>query len=70
MIPEFAPVGEGQLLVDVAEVVFDGLGADEQFLADLLIGKSSADEMGDLPLSGAEFPHDDGLAGGRGGLYR
>ena len=47
------PGGDTGLGVDVAQVVFDGLGADVEFGGGLPVGKAASDEAGDyLLLSG------------------
>lgn len=49
-----AAAGEVEFGVDVAEVVFDGFGAEEELLGDFLVGHALGGEVGDVVLAFGE----------------
>src|SRR6266508_3414459 len=48
------PVGDGELAVDVLDVVADGLLADEQVVGDAAVGPAPGDQAQHLDLPGGE----------------
>jgi len=46
--------GDGELLVGVREVPFDGPGGDEQVLGDLAVGQTGGGELGGAALAGRQ----------------
>src|SRR5215470_18544196 len=62
---ELAPADDVKLAEDLAQVVFDGAGADEQPGGDLPVGQVLGDQPGDLLLLGGE--HLRGLGAARAG---
>ena len=43
--------GDGELLVGVGEVPFDGSGGDEEVLGDVAVGETGGGELGDATLA-------------------
>src|SRR5262245_33520133 len=62
---ELGPAGDVQLAEDLAQVVLDGAGADEQPGGDLPVGQVLGDQPGDLLLLRGE--HRRGLGAARAG---
>ena len=54
--------GDGELVVGVGEVPFDGPGGDEQVLGDVAVGQAGGGELGDAALAGRQRlePAEDG----------
>jgi len=46
--------GNGELLVGVGEVPFDGPGGDEQVLGDIAVRQAVGGELGDAALAGRQ----------------
>lgn len=46
--------GDGEFLVGVGEVPFDGAGGDEQVLGDVAVGQAGGGELGDAALAGCQ----------------
>ena len=46
--------GDGEFLVGVGEVPFDGPGGDEQVLGDVAVGQADGGELGDAALAGCQ----------------
>jgi hypothetical protein len=46
--------GDGEFLVGVGEVPFDGAGGDEQVLGDVAVGQAGRGELGDAALAGCQ----------------
>ena len=46
--------GDGEFVVGVGEVPFDGPGGDEQVLCDVAVGQADGGELGDAALTGGQ----------------